>query len=141
MTLFLLYLWLKLDEFAVLLGLLTFFSLFIPLLGIAICAGSMDGFIRPETRAKWEAGRNRWFSAGKIVWPISLFLFCIWVALPTQRQGAYLIAGYAGLKLAETPEMSKLTELVRLKVGNYLDDELAVAKAEAQKAVASAVGK
>ena len=37
--------------------------------------------------------------------------------------------------------MGKLTEVVRRKVGNYLDDELTKARAEAVSKVASAVGK
>lgn len=127
MTLFLLYLWLKLEAIHITLGICTGGVIFVTFLG-ALLTGDY------EPNWDWIKRMKRWLIA-------AFLLTIVNVALPTQKEGAYLIAGYAGMKLVETPEMGKLTELVRLKVGNYLDDELTAAKAQAQKAVASAVSK
>lgn len=133
MTLFLLYLWLKLDTFHDLLSGLTGACVVVSVLTIVTCLINID-----NADESWHKMLRR---IPKWLIPLGIFFIFVNVALPTQKQGAYLIAGYAGLKLTETPEMGKLTELVRLKVGNYLDDELKSAKAQAMGAVASAVSK
>jgi hypothetical protein len=142
MTLFLLYLWLKLDTFSTI-SIISAIALFVGpgVLWFYNADASTDGFRAETSKAVFRAAADKWrLLFRKTVW-FSFFFAFVAVVIPTQRQGAYLIAGYAGLKLAETPEMSKLAELVRLKVGNYLDDELKSAQAEAQAAIASAVSK
>lgn len=134
MTLFLLYLWLKLDQFHDMLSGFIGFCVITTIISLFILIVVLGG----DTKDPWY---QRIVRFPKWLFPIGIFLILLNVFLPTQRQGAYLIAGYAGMKLVETPEMGKLTELVRLKVGNYLDDELVAAKADAVKAVASAVSK
>lgn len=142
MTLFLLYLWLKLDTFSLFLGWITFFCIVIPAIGVIISALAINenlGYPRNEADAeKWRLTRKAWEKRIKYFAPVAMLTLTINVAMPTQKEGAYLIAGYAGLKLAETPEMGKLAEVVRLKVGNYLDDELTAARSEAAKKIKDA---
>lgn len=140
MTIFLLYLWLKLDSLSILFVVLAIALAGIPALVFAVNKDTATTSYNPkEERDAAAIVANRWFKLWKKTGALALSFVIIAIALPTQKQGAYLIAGYAGLKLAETPEMGKLTELVRLKVGNYLDDELKDARAQAAAAVASAV--
>lgn len=136
MTLFLLYLWLKLDFFInglTAISIICFVGSFFSIAFLMGAAGDFDPSV-----SCYQVGKRI------IKWalPIGVSCFLISGLLPSQKQGAYLIAGYAGLKLVETPEMGKLSELVRLKVGNYLDEGLEAAKNEATKgtqAAASAV--
>jgi|ERR1700756_2298503 len=140
MTLFLLYLWLKLDTFTTVSVVLAIGLTVIPGFAWLLANDSANASWKTEeAKARYRAIATTWLNVFKrTIWFSFLFLFLA-VSLPSQKQGAYLIAGYAGLKLAETPEMGKLAELVRLKVGNYLDDELKSARAEAAKSIASAV--
>lgn len=142
MTIFLLYLWLKLDTISAIFGWSSFFILVAMAFAIG---GATINWVDSTNYGKSKEDvaealrlRDYWYKRAKIFVPIGVFLAFMSHMIPSQREGAYLIAGYAGLKLAETPEMSKLTEVVRLKVGNYLDDELNAARAEAAKKIKDA---
>jgi hypothetical protein len=84
-----------------------------------------------------QRNRSKWY----VGWYLGGIIFFLGLLIPSQEDSAYLVAGYAGMQIAQSTEMSKVTELLRLKVNSYLDKQIQEVKGAAQAAAASAVGK
>ena len=57
--------------------------------------------------------------------PLFLSLGFLITIIPNQIQTAVLVAGHYALKMANTPEASKVMSVLRKKANEYLDQQLA----------------
>jgi len=116
MELFLMYLWLKLDAI-----LTVMFFLTIPL-GVIAFVISMYIHTAGSTLSKEEQYaslkvRNRLIYG---------MIFCAALALfvPTSKQIAVLVGTNYALELARSPEGAKISQLIRKKANDFLDEQL-----------------
>ena len=107
MELLLLYLWMKLPTLAV-------------LNGVAILLCSILGFVIvvEQDTTRWEIRVGQ-----RLKWIIPA-LIALFVVMPSQTQTAVLVAGHYALRMADSPEASKVMQVLRKKANEYLDEEL-----------------
>lgn len=135
MELLLLYLWMKLTTLAVLNGVAI---LLCGILGFVLFLGSLDERELPKrhifgTKEEWEAAckyqveqdNTRWETRvrQRLKWIIPA-LIALFVVMPSQTQTAVLVAGHYALRMADSPEASKVMQVLRKKANEYLDENL-----------------
>lgn len=136
MELFLLYVWMKLSTLAILNGIAIFLSC---TLGFVLFLAMSDYESLPKrsdyrNREEWEEACKRRADAlalphgvGRVLhrlkWIIAA-LIALFVVMPSQTQTAVLVAGHYALRMADSPEASKVMLVLRKKANEYLDEEL-----------------
>ena len=108
MELLLLYLWMKLPTLAVLNGVAILLCV---ILGFGIFPVEQD-------TTRWEIRVRQ-----RLKWIIPA-LIALFVVIPSQTQTAVLVAGHYALRMADSPEASKVMQVLRKKANEYLDEEL-----------------
>jgi len=135
MELFLLYVWMKLSTLAILNGIAIFLSC---ALGVVLFLVMSDYESLPKrsdyrNREEWEEACKRHEEQKGSLWEIRVLhrlkwiiaaLIALFVVMPSQTQTAVLVAGHYALRMADSPEASKVMLVLRKKANEYLDEEL-----------------
>lgn len=117
MELFILYIWLKLNAIGVLLVLLAVSSTLIGAIGSIVSWCMSQDYPNDDSyKVAHKLFRKLLFSA--------MFFIPAAVLLPSKTDVAVLVGGHYALKLADTPEASKVMSLLRKKANDLLDEEL-----------------
>lgn len=132
MELFLLYVWMKLSTILVVLGIFIAAGV----VAVLFCAAALlDDDSVPkrynyDTREEWETAveahkknRGPYRLLQRLKWAIPA-LIALFVVMPSQTQTAALVAGHYALRMADSPEASKVMQVLRKKANEYLDEEL-----------------
>lgn len=135
MELLLLYLWMKLTTLEVLNGVAIVLC---GILGFVLLLGTLGDGELPKrykfgTKEEWEAAckcqveqdNTRWEVRvrQRLKWIIPA-LIALFVVMPSQTQTAVLVAGHYALRMSDSPEASKVMQVLRKKANEYLDEEL-----------------
>jgi hypothetical protein len=131
MELFLLYVWMKLTTIQVVLGLSIATGCAVALgCFIALMDDSVPQRYIYDTREEWEAAVKEkkekttpYKLLQRLRWIIPAMVALLLV-IPSQTQTAVLVAGYYALRMADSPEASKVVQVLRKKANEYLDEEL-----------------
>ena len=131
MELFLLYVWMKLSTIQVVLGI--FIAAGVVAVLCCVIALLNDSILRRynyDTREEWETAveakkknRTPYRLLQRLKWAIPA-LIALFVVMPSQTQTAVLVAGHYALRMADSPEASKVMQVLRKKANEYLDEEL-----------------
>ena len=131
MELLLLYLWMKLPTIQVVLGIFIAAGV----VAVLFCASTLLDDSVPkrynyDTREEWETAveakkknRGPYRLLQRLKWAIPA-LIALFVVMPSQTQTAVLVAGHYALRMADSPEASKVMQVLRKKANEYLDEEL-----------------
>ena len=131
MELFLLYVWMKLSTIQVVLGIFIAAGV----VAVLFCAATLLDDSVPkrynyDTREEWETAveakkknRGPYRLLQRLKWAIPA-LIALFVVMPSQTQTAVLVAGHYALRMADSPEASKVMQVLRKKANEYLDEEL-----------------
>lgn len=132
MELFLLYVWMKLSTIQVVLGI--FIAAGVVAVLFCVIAlyldDSIPGRYSYDTREEWETAveakkKNMppYRLLQRLKWAIPA-LIALFVVMPSQTQTAVLVARHYALRMADSPEASKVLQVLRKKANEYLDEEL-----------------
>jgi phage major head subunit gpT-like protein len=149
MELLLLYVWMKLDVFSVAIAVTS--SLLLAW-WLSTCVYRLDSSYWPKRRSKayvaWQKTNSGSHFDGQPYEKVPLFEvvpYMRWVLvsavmgivgailLPSTKEAAVLVAGHYALKMADSPEATKVLAVLRKKANEYLDAELAARPAPAAK--------
>lgn len=131
MELFLLYVWMKLSTILVVLGIFIAAGV----VAVLFCAAALLDDSVPkrynyDTREEWETAveakkknRGPYRLLQRLKWAIPA-LIALFVVMPSQTQTAVLVAGHYALRMADSPEASKVMQVLRKKANGYFDEEL-----------------
>ena len=133
MELFLLYVWMKLSTIQVVLVIFIAAGVVaVPALALALTLldDSVPKRYNYDTREEWETAveakkknRGPYRLLQRLKWAIPA-LIALFVVMPSQTQTAVLVAGHYALRMADSPEASKVMQVLRKKANEYLDEEL-----------------
>lgn len=131
MELFLLYVWMKLSTIQVVLGIFIAAGVVAVLFcAIHLLDDSVPKRYNYDTREEWETAveakkknRGPYRLLQRLKWAIPA-LIALFVVMPSQTQTAVLVARHYALRMADSPEASKVTQVLRKKANEYLDEEL-----------------
>ena len=131
MELFLLYVWMKLSTILVVLGIFIAAGVVAVLFCvITLLDDSVPKRYNYDTREEWETAveakkknRGPYRLLQRLKWAIPA-LIALFVVMPSQTQTAVLVAGHYALRMADSPEASKVMQVLRKKANEYLDEEL-----------------
>ena len=131
MELFLLYVWMKLSTILVVLGIFIAAGVVAVLFCvITLLDDSVPKRYNYDTREEWETAveakkknRGPYRLLQRLKWAIPA-LIALFVVMPSQTQTAVLVAGHYALRMADSPEASKVMQVLRKKANEYLDENL-----------------
>lgn len=131
MELFLLYVWMKLSTIQVVLGIFIAAGVVAVLFcAITLLDDSVPKRYNYDTREEWETAveakkknRGPYRLLQRLKWAIPA-LIALFVVMPSQTQTAVLVAGHYALRMTDSPEASKVMQVLRKKANEYLDEEL-----------------
>ena len=131
MELFLLYVWMKLSTIQVVLGIFIAAGVVAVLFCVLVLQqGDEDVVAGRYHREEWETAveakkknRTPYRLLQRLKWAIPA-LIALFVVMPSQCQTAVLVAGHYALRMADSPEASKVMQVLRKKANEYLDEEL-----------------
>lgn len=116
MELFLVYLWLKLDTFLIILGIISIIG------GAAVFIQTLvteGGCWDKETYYK----QSNYLKSMRVV---KFWIACVILlfTLPTSKDMAILVGSSIAIDIAKSPEGTKISQLIRKKANDYLDEQL-----------------
>ncbi|HET8687266.1 MAG TPA: hypothetical protein VFM18_11480 [Methanosarcina sp.] len=126
MEVLLVYLWLKIDTFRGILGILFGLSMFV---GFIYIIASSDQY----GEADEERHTEKFWPSTKRVLTIGIISGVIGIFCPSSKDTAILVGTSYAIDLAKSPEGSKVMTLIRAKANQYLDDAIKESQPEPSK--------